>query len=437
VQAPPGFFYDGPTFVAETAERLGPVFRRRLQSGAEVVYLVGPEANRLVLYTHRDHFSHEQGWTPVLGPYFGKGLLNMDGEEWGQHRKMMNPAFTAAYMATYLPVMRRVIAARTADWTARGTVELYAEARRITFDVAAATLVGLETGPEVDRLRDLFNVLLHPGYDPERESEAAFRERMAGVEGGLRDLLLPLIDARRRGRAGGGRAGDSDAPPQDVLGMLVRARDDAGQALSDEQLLAHVNILLVAGHETSTTLAAWMLYLLALHPAYLARVRAELDAVLEATGGEVTLEALRRMRLLHNAMTEAGRLQSPVRQAPRGVIKGFDIGGYHIPAGSQVRYCIAAGHRLGAIFPEPGRFDPDRFSDERAEDKRHPYALVTFGGGPRVCIGLNMAQVEVKTLAAHVLPAVEMEPEPGQTVRQAGIITGFPEPGIVVRVRPR
>ncbi len=225
--------------------------------------------------------------------------------------------------------------------------------------------------------------------------------------------------------------------------MLLQARDDAGRGLSDDQLLAHVNILLVAGHETSTTLASWLLYLLALHRPYLARVRSELETLLppgagEVPGtGEVTLEALRRMRVLHNAMTEAGRLHSPVRQAPRGVLKAFDFAGFHVPAGTQVCYAIAAGHRLPEVFRDPERFDPDRFSDERAEDKRHPFALVTFGGGPRICIGLNMAQVEVKALAAHVLPRVDLHPVPGQEVRQAGYITGFPAGGISVRVTPR
>jgi cytochrome P450 len=143
------------------------------------------------------------------------------------------------------------------------------------------------------------------------------------------------------------------------------------------------------------------------------------------------------MRVLHNAMTEAGRLQSPVRQAPRGVLKAFDFAGHHVPAGTQVRYAIAAGHRLPEVFRDPERFDPDRFSDERAEDKRHPFALVTFGGGPRVCIGLNMAQVEVKALAAHVLPRMDLHPIAGQEVVQAGYTTGFPVGGITVRVTPR
>ena len=327
-------------------------------------------------------------------------------------------------MATYLPVMRRVIASRTADWVARGEVDLYTASRQITFDVAAATLVGLEPGTEADRLRDLFYGRLHPDYDPQRESQADLRERLERVEGDLRRFLLPLIERRRRH--------PPDGPPTDVLGMLVQARDHAGRGLSDDQLLAHVNILLVAGHETSTTLAAWLLYLLAQHRPYLARVRGELETLLPpgaggAPGtGEVTLESLRRMRVLHNAMTETGRLQSPVRQAPRGVLRAFDFAGHHVPAGTPVCYAIAAGHRLPEVFRDPERFDPDRFSDERAEDKRHPFALVTFGGGPRVCIGLNMAQVEVKALAAHVLPRVDWPPPTGARSAGGGVCRRLP-----------
>ena len=332
--------FDAPPAMARAASEVGPIFRRRLRDGTDLVYLVGPEANRLVLYTHRDHFSHQEGWTPVLGPYFGTGLLNMDGAEWAEQRRMMNPAFSAAFMATYLPVMRRVIASRTADWLARGEVDLYTESRQITFDVAAATLVGLETGAEVDRLRDLFYGLLHPATTS--SGRARRTSGNAGAGGAGPPYAPPALDREAppagRGWSTRGRAGDAAA-----------ARDDAGRGLSDDQLLAHVNILLVAGHETSTTLASWLLYLLALHRPYLARVRSELEALLppgagEVPGtGEVTLEALRRMRVLHNAMTEAGRLHSPVRQAPRGVLKAFDFAGFHVPAGTQVCYAIAAG----------------------------------------------------------------------------------------------
>ena len=433
---PDGLWQDAPTIMARWAEEVGPVFKREfdppLPNGiTRIVYLVGPDANRMVLHTHRDAFSHAAGWSPVLGPFFGKGLLNMDGDEWRRHRQMMNPAFTHAYMAAYLPVMHRVIAARTADWVERGEIDLNEESREIAFDVAAGALAGVHAAEHVDALRRLFYALLHANFDRQKETFEQFRARMAVVEGQLRDILLPLI-AERRGGASLGNLGDRP----DVLQLIVNARDEHGQAFSDSQLLAHMLILLVAGHETTTSLAAWLLYLLAIHPDYLARVHTELRVVAPDPEPLATLEQLERMRILANAVTEAGRLHSPVRFGPRGLLRDVEFAGYRLPAGTHVRYAIAATHRMPSLYADPDRFDPDRFVPPREEHKKHPYALVTFGGGPRTCIGVNMAQVEVRALAAHVLRRYALEPIPEAPPVQVGMLTGFPEKGVKVRVRP-
>jgi retinoid hydroxylase len=166
----------------------------------------------------------------------------------------------------------------------------------------------------------------------------------------------------------------------------------------------------VAGHETSTIMSSWLLYLLATNPAYRQRVRAELDAVLAATDGAITLDAVKSMRLLGYVVNEAGRLYSPVGNVPRGTLKPFTFGGHTIPVGTRVLVSLAGCHRLPHIFADPDRFDPDRYAPPREEDKRTPYALVPFGGGPRICIGINFAQVEVKALAAHVLRRVDLTP---------------------------
>src|SRR5215207_8524937 len=155
-----------PQVLARLALEHGPVFRWTLPedsplSGQDRVFLVGPEANRFVLHTHRDHFSHDRGWTPVLGEMFGRGLLNMDDPDHARHRKMWNPAFTSAYMESYLPVIQRVIAERTADWAEQESVDVYTEAREITFDIAAAALGGFQIGERVDRLRHLFYTMLY------------------------------------------------------------------------------------------------------------------------------------------------------------------------------------------------------------------------------------------------------------------------------------
>ncbi len=417
--------------LADAAQRLGPIFRAKVgeQSqeafGEWVVFMVGPDANRLLMHSHRDHFSHDLGWSPTLGGMFEKGLLNTDDPEHARQRKLMNPAFANAYMSRYLPIMNRVIANRSRDWVERGEIDIYAETRKITFDVAAECLVGLQTGAEVDHLRELFYALLKSDFDDVTTMEE-YIAKLMGVRAELDALLLAKIADRRR------------APTDDILGMLVKAGDEQSVSFTDRELLGQLHILLVAGHETTTSMSAWLLYLLAAHPEMLARIHTEMDEAVAATGGEVTLEAIKAMRLLGNAVDEAGRLRSPVGNVPRGVVKDFEFGGYHVPAGSRVLLSLAACHRLPDVFANPDTFDPDRFAPPREEDKQTPYALVTFGGGPRVCIGINFAQVEIKAMAAHILRHYTLAPTPDQQIQQVyyGPTAELPN-GIRLRVTPR
>jgi retinoid hydroxylase len=430
VTLPEDYALQMPSYLAHMTAEHGPIFRAQLWSDVSVVFMIGPEANRLILQTHRDHFSNDRGWTPIIGNVFGKGLLNMDDPEHARDRKLMNPAFTLAYMERYLPIMQRVIAERMREAVAQSVTDVYAEARKITFDVAAEALVGIQRREERDRLRDLFYKILGAQFNANIQTEEEWLAFIGPVRRELDDLLLALIAARR------------NAPPEaysdDVLALLVHARDEQGRALSDEQLLGHVNILLVAGHETSTSLSAWLLYELATHPEYLARVHAELDELLSGAKTPITLEALKAMRVLGNAMTEAGRLHPPAGNVPRGVVKPFEFNGYSIPEGTRVRYSIAASHRLPAVFADPDAFDPDRFAPPREEDKRTPYGLVTFGGGPRVCIGMNFAQTEIKALAAHVLRTHTLEPVAGHDPAMLYVSpTGFIPTGVEVRFVPR
>jgi cytochrome P450 len=351
----------------------------------------------------------------------------MDDPEHGRHRKMWNPAFTNSFMETYLPVIQRVIAERTRRWPERDAVDLYAEAREITFDAAAAALGGFRTGAEVDHMRALFYTLLH-GFDDGQDTWEEFMERIMRTREELGAMLLELIAERR--------SLPEDQRPRDVVLMIVRARDENGQALSDEQLLGHVNILLVAGHETTTTLGAWVLYLLATMPEQRQRITAEIDGLLGDAEGPISAEALRSMKTLENFIKETGRLYPPVLNVPRGVVKDFEFAGYHVPAGTPIRLALGAGQRLPQVFANPETFDLDRFAPQREEDKRTPYGLVTFGGGPRICIGINFANIEVKALAAHVLRRYTLEPA-GQAPPHAGHWTAVLNGGIWARARAR
>ena len=392
----------GP-FLTAMYERHGSIFRTDLY-GQPLVFMVGPEANRFVLSgPERLKLSHHQGWHDA-SDLFGNGLLTMDGPEHDQHRRMMNPAFTFTYMDRYLPMMQSIIETRIDDWGRLGEVDVYDEARKITFDVAAQTLTGLQIGPEVDYFREIYVQILNLGSVA--TSMEDYSNRLAGLNQELYTLLKPKIDQRRQ------------QPTDDVLGRLIQARDEEGRALSDGQLIAHTNILLVAGHETSTSLASWLLYLLAQNPAYTARVLEEQARLLPDAQAVPTLEDLKQMKVLDNALSEAERLYPPVGNGPRGVLEEFEFDGYRVPAGCLVYYAIAASHLLPQVWADPTRFDPDRFAPPREEHKKTPYALVGFGGGPRICIGINFAQVEIKLLASLVLRRFNLEVVPDQQIVQ-------------------
>jgi retinoid hydroxylase len=411
------------SLLAEAYEQHGPIFRANY-FGHEIVFLVGPEANRFVLVNNRQKFSNYIGWSTVFEvvELFGRGLLSMDGEEHARHRKMMNPAFTVNYMSRYLPLMNRVIRERTATWVEAGEVDIYEEARKITFDVAAEALTGLKTGPEVDYFRELFLSLMNAGEGA--TSTEDYYQRISQLKDELNALLLTKIEERRA------------HPTNDVFSLLIQAHDEQGDMMTTEQLLAHVNILLVAGHETSTSLSAWLLYLLNQYPDYTQRVLEEQTAIL-GDKAEPDLEDIKRMKVLENALSEAERLYPPVANGPRGVTDDFDFHGYHVPAGSFVFYSIVASHRIPTIFKHPDSFDPDRFASPREEHKKHPYALVGFGGGPRICIGINFAQVEIKVMASHILRNYQLELVPGQEITQVYGVTGMPMHGIRMQVHEK
>jgi len=398
---------------ARAALEYGPIFRCFVEDhfGArEYVCLVGPEANRFVFHTGREYFSHDGGWTPIIGEALGKGLLNTDPPEHTRYRKMWNPAFTAAAMEVYLPIIEQVIAERIQGWVQQDEIEALNEAREITFSAAAFALAGFAAGSQIEALRQLF-------YQQDRADHVRRNQ-----------ILLDLITERR--------ARPQNAKPRDVLGWIVHARDEHGAALDDAQIVGHVNNLLVAGNETITALSAWTLYLLATMPEHRQRIEAELDALLGDASRPLTVESLRGLRQLDNFVKEIGRLYPPLITVPRSVLRPVEFEGYLLPAGTPVRLSLGASHLLPHVFAEPQRFEPDRFAPPREEDRRRPYGLVTFGGGPRICIGIHFAQIETKALAAHVLRRFQLEPADDRPPINAGHLMALPD-SIRLRVRPK
>lgn len=420
--------YQARARLAQQAQECGPVIRWTIPSGQragqEGVLLIGPEANRFVMHTHREYLSNELGWNPSIGRMIGKGLLNMDPPEHTRHRKIWNPAFASAYMESYLPLIQRVLANHTASWIERGEIDVYNEARIATFQVVASTLASLAQGDQIDHVQHLFfTVMGAANPDPNGYKERVAKALQARAE--LDSILLGLIAERRRMPAHATR---------DVLGMTVHACDEEGRSLTDEQILGHFSTLLVAGHESTSVLSAFVLYLLATQPEQRRRVEEELDALVGDSTDPISVAATRQMKALDNFIKETSRLRSPMFTVPRQVIREVEFAGFTLPEGTVINLALAASHHLSTVFSDPEVFDPDRYNPPREEDKRTPYGLVPFSGGPRLCIGINFATIETKLLAAHVLRSYHLEPVSDQPPQQIGLIGTTIPNGIPVRV---
>ncbi|MGH2409139.1 MAG: cytochrome P450, partial [Chloroflexota bacterium] len=289
-------------------------------------------------------------------------------------------------------------------WASRGIVDVYEEARVIALDLVAEVLLGLRPGEDLTLCRAVY---LHGA-----------RHRADD----LRELLQRTIVERR------------SEPTGDALCLAAQARDEDGHPWSDDQILAHVDTLLIAGHETTASLAAWTLYTLAQHPGYADRIRSVAESL---QSSDFLTAALNHGSVLARVLSEAERLYPPVSTAPRGLIHDVVFQGYALRAGGMTVYSAAATHLLPSVWTDPRTFDPDRFAPPREERKRAPYALVGFGGGPRTCIGRVLARVELAILLSRILKNYHIEVVPGHSIAQRYGITSRPAQGIRMRVRRR
>ena len=407
-------------FAEKRYQQHGPIFRTNI-IGRPTAVMVGPEAVEFVLSSHTEHFSWREGWPDSFKLLLGESLFVQDGEEHRQNRRLMMPALHGPALAQYVGTMEAITRSYLQKWEQQQQFAWFEEFKQLTFDIASCLLLGTEPGPENTRLSQLFTTLtagmlaLNPVRLPFTRLGKAIRARD--------QILAHLTQVVQERQA---------HPTNDALSLLIQARDEAGNGMQPEELRAQAVLLLFAGHETTTSMLTWLCAELARHPEVLQRARSE---QLLAADGPLTLEQLGQMPYLDQVLWEVERIHPPVGGGFRGVVKPFEFNGFHVPAGWMVLYSILATHGMSTIYSEPERFDPDRFSPQRQEHKQQPFSLIGFGGGPRVCIGLAFAKLEMKIVAAHLLRSYQWEllPQRLDTVR---IPTSRPKDGLRVRFQP-
>jgi cytochrome P450 len=412
-------------------ERYGPVFTVRILY-QPIVFALGPEANHYMTVSHASNFRWRDGGMGDLIPLLGDGLLTTDGDYHKRARRIMLPAFHREQIAATADTMVEEVERALGSWHAGMRMDLYAWTRALALRVAMRALFGFDpdrSARDANMAEEFERALGFWGEDYVvqmlRGPGTPWR-RMTRARTMLDNVIFDEIAHRRRSGERG----------LDILSLLLDATDEDGSRLSERELRDQVMTLLFAGHDTTTSTVTFLFYELARNPEELEPLYAEGDEVVGDRAPSAT-DLTAGMPRLDMALDETLRLYPPAWIGPRRSIEPFELCGVRVPGGVDVNYCSWASHHLPDVFPDPERFQPERFSAE-AKAEMPKGAYVPFGGGSRTCIGMRFGQLEIKAIATAILRRFRLElvnPHRPVSIRQMPTLS--PRGGLPVVVRAR
>ena len=409
-----GFMLAPVRWITSCRRRYGDVVAFRTRFDPYFVIVFDPKVVKQVFQAPPDRL-HAGKANAILGPVLGeRSVLLLDGAEHLRQRKLMLPPFHGKRLKAYEQVMREATDHAIGTWPVGEPFALMPSMQLLTLEVIMRTVFGLEEGARKDELTRRIRAMMDP---LSRRLGILVMATSGGRFGGT--AAQRFVERRRRvdeaiyEEIERRRAAPDLEERDDVFSMLVLARDEDGNALTDEELRDELVTLLVAGHETTATGLAWTFERLLHTP----RVLDELERRL-AGGDETYLDAVVKESLRARPVIPGiGRV---VQDEP------FELGGYTIQPGIEINPSINGLHRRPASYPNPGEFRPERFL---GDDPPDTYTWIPFGGGVRRCLGASFALMEMRTVVRRVLERTRLEPVGGPEKVQRQGITMVPKRG--------
>ena len=417
----------GLTFIHQ---RYGPFVRTRLP--LQLYFVSDPACIEEILVKKAESFGKDRT-SRLLARVVGNGLLVNEGESWRRQRRLLQPAFHQRQLQAYAGVMVEAAARAAARWPSGRTLNIHEEMMGVTMRIVAGTLFGADVSADADHVGGAVSELMEefgrilglaarfqpPAWVP-TPANRRFRRAARKVDG----VILGIIEARRRG----------GAPREDLLSLLIGARDEDGRPMTDAQVRDEALTLFLAGHETTALALSYALYLLATHPDRQQRLADELARVL---GGRApALADLDSLGFTEAVVLESMRLYPPAWGVARRALADVEIGGYRFKPGAEFVMSTWVVHRDPRNFDQPDAFRPERWEGDLAQ--RLPrFAYFPFGGGPRVCIGNRFAMMEAKLVLAEVLQRFRFETTPETALALMPSVTLRPRHGVRLRAIPR
>jgi cytochrome P450 len=415
------------------ARRFGEVVYFRI--GPRRGYLItNPADVRHVLQDNARNY-HKSPLYDKLRLFIGNGLLTSEDDFWLRQRRIAQPAFARHRIAALASVMADAAREAADGWqavAARGEpVDVGEEMMRLTRTVVLRALLGAdlgELGSNLDRAWTIINEHIGKSFWAIGFADrlpTPNQRRFHAARAVLQRAVDHIIAERRR----------TPSDSADLISMLMSARDEeTGEAMTDEQLRVEVTTFLLAGQETTSLALTWTWYLLSRHADARQRLEEEIDAVLD--GRPPDYSDLVNLPYARQVIDEAMRLYPPAWGFSRQAQTDDILGGFHLPRGWLAFVLPYVLHRLPAFWPEPDRFDPDRFLPEPSAD-RPKFVYLPFGAGPRQCIGNHFALVEAHLVIASLAQRYRLHLVPGHKVEPWPLITLRPRFGMRMIVERR
>lgn len=414
-----------PSFMKERLQLL----QRIAQKGSVSSFRIGPvrmimfnkpEYIQYILVDHASDFDKGRIMHKALSG--NNGLFSSEGDFHHQQRKLLSPPFQPRHISSYADTIGYYGEQLQKKWRNDERIDLNQQMISLTLSIIGKILFDADVFSETNELGAAMAVafehtvhVLTSLYSPPLSWPTPHNHRTRLAVQQIENRIQRMINERR----------NNTIERNDFLSILLQARGDNGEVMSDRQVMDECITLFGAGHETTAAALAWVWYFLCQNPTIYQKVRQEVDSVLE--GRTPTFADLPHLPYCLQVFKETMRLYPPAAAIIRETLHTIEIDGYQLPAGTTIFLCPYTLHRMPEYFPAPEQFDPDRFMPER--EKQLPrYAYIPFGAGPRICIGNHLALMEGQLLIATLAQRVTFALIPGQTVE--------PDPAHNLALRP-
>ena len=411
-------------FYQHCADEYGDVVRVRF-AHVPVYLVVHPRDIESVLITNAANFTKSADYR-ALARVLGNGLLTSEGGFWQRQRGLIQPAFHKQNIQAYASVMTGAAERMLNSWQDGAERNLHDDMMRVTLEIVGQCLYGAEVSGAAEQVGKAMEVVMQRFVTNASlallfsfDIPVIFARRESRAVQNLNEIIGGIIQQRRA----------SNQRREDLLDTLLHVRDADGKPMSDLQLRDEVMTLFLAGHETTAIALSWACYLIAQNPDVEAKLAGELRTVL--AGRVPTPDDLPRLPYTEMVLKETLRLYPAVWGIGRRAIAECELGGYRIPAGSNIFILQWRTQRDTRFFPDPERFDPERWREDPVRSGKIPrFAYFPFGGGPRVCVGASFAMMEATLLLAMIQERHKLELVPNHPVEVLASVTLRPKHGI-------